>query len=184
VAFQLAIDHQDLVRSLILVNTAPGLPQDKFRDRLRVAWALFLRRMIVRLFGMRTLGRFLGRKLVPRSSQRALRRRFIERWGENRRDAYLASLAAVTSWNVEHRLGSITCPVCVISGEHDFIPLAERARLPGLCCAVRAHPKGAGTKRALQAHSYPTFGALPLRAGTLSSKEIFLSPVDDVIVPN
>jgi len=96
---------------------------------LRIAWALFLRRLIVRLFGMRALGRFLSRKLFPRPSQNALRRRFIERWAENHPDAYLASLASLASvsrWNIADRLDSITSPTCVISGEHDFIPLAMK----------------------------------------------------------
>jgi pimeloyl-ACP methyl ester carboxylesterase len=124
VALQLAVEHHDLLRSLIVVNAAPGLPRERLRERLRITWALFLRRLIVRLFGMRALGRFLGKKLFPRPSQNALKRRFIERWAENHPDAYLASLAAVSRWNVEDRLSSITCPTCVISGEHDFIPLA------------------------------------------------------------
>jgi 3-oxoadipate enol-lactonase len=126
VVFQLAVEHPDLLRSLIVVNAAPGLPRSRFRDRLRIAWALFLRRLIVRLFGMRTLGRFLSRKLFPRPSQNALRRRFIERWAENHPDAYLASLDSVSRWSIADRLDSISCPTCVISGEHDFIPLAMK----------------------------------------------------------
>jgi 3-oxoadipate enol-lactonase len=128
VAFQLAVEHHDLVRSLIVVNSAPGLPRSRLRDRLRIAWVLFLRRLIVRLFGMRTLARILSRKLFPRPSQHELKRRFIERWAENHPDAYLSSLAAVSGWDIEDRVGSIACPTCVISGEHDFIPLAMKER--------------------------------------------------------
>ena len=124
VAFQLAVDHRDLVRSLVVVNSAPGLPRSTFRDRLQIAWALSLRRLIVRLFGMRALGKFLSKKLFPRPDQKALKRTFIERWAENDRKAYLASLAAISGWSVDERLGSITCPTCVVSGEHDFIPMA------------------------------------------------------------
>jgi 3-oxoadipate enol-lactonase len=128
VAFQLAVDHRELVRSLVVVNSAPALPGESLRDRSQLAWALLLRRLIVRLFGMRTLGRFLGRKLFPRPGQAALKRAFVERWAENQPDAYLASLATVSGWSVEDRLDSITCPVCVIAGEHDFIPLKVKQR--------------------------------------------------------
>ena len=83
-----------------------------------------LRRLIVRQFGMRALGRVLSRRLFPRADQAERKRTFIERWGENQPDAYLASLATVSDWGVEDRLDSIGCPVCVISGEQDFIPLA------------------------------------------------------------
>jgi len=128
VAFQLAVEHPDLVRSLIVVNTAPGLPRDRIRDRMRIAWALFLRRLIVRLFGMRMLGRFVIRKLFPRPSQSTLKARFIERWANNQPDAYLASLEAISRWNIEDQVGSISCPTCVISGEHDFLPLELKER--------------------------------------------------------
>lgn len=134
IAFQLAVDHRDLVRSLVVVNSAPGLPRDNLRQRLRIVWTLFLRRLIVRFFGMRTLGRFLSKKLFTRVDQRALKQMFIERWAENGRKEYLSSLSSVSGWGVEDRLSSITCPTCVISGEHDFIPLALKkdytAKLP------------------------------------------------------
>ena len=101
---------------------------------MRIKWALFPRRLIVRLFGMRILARFLSNKLFSRPDQKELKRTFIERWAENDRKAYLASLAAVSAWSFEAQFGSITCPTCVISGEHDFIPLTLKegyiAKLP------------------------------------------------------
>ena len=78
----------------------------------------------MRVLGLRALGHFLGRKLFPRPEQEQLKRTFIERWADNDRQAYLYSLAAVAGWNIMDRLESITCPTSVISGEHDFIPLA------------------------------------------------------------
>lgn len=124
IACQLAADHIELVRSLVVVNSVPGLPRDTFRDRLRITWTLSLRRLIVRFLGMRALGRFLGNKLFPRMEQKKLRQTFVERWAENDKQAYLSSLATVSGWDLEDRLGSITCPTCLISGEHDFFPLA------------------------------------------------------------
>ena len=126
VACQLVVDHGDLVRSLVLVNSAPGLPRHSLQDRARLAWNLLLRRLIVRLFGMRTLARVLGRSLFPGADQAELKRTFIERWEENQPDAYLASLAAVSDWGIEDHLDAIRCPVCVIAGEQDFIPLAYK----------------------------------------------------------
>ncbi|MCG6861455.1 MAG: alpha/beta hydrolase [Chromatiaceae bacterium] len=75
---------------------------------------------------MRALGRFLSKKLFPLPSQNTLRRRFIERWAENHPGAYLAALASVSGWDIADRLDSIRCRTCVISGEHDFIPLAMK----------------------------------------------------------
>lgn len=123
IACQLAVDHAELVRTLTVVNSVPALPRGTFGDRLTIAWTLSLRRLIVRLLGMRTLGRFLSTKLFPRADQKALRQLFIERWAENDSQAYLSSLASVSEWDLEHRLGLIRCPTCLISGEHDFFPL-------------------------------------------------------------
>lgn len=123
VACQLAVDHADLVRSLVVVNSVPSLPRDTSRDRFRIATALLLRRLIVRFFGMRMLGRFLATKLFPRVDQTELRQTFIERWAQNDKHAYLSSLATVSQWDLELRIGAITCPTCLIAGEHDFFPL-------------------------------------------------------------
>ncbi len=124
VASQLAVDHSELMRSLVIVNSAPGLPIDTFRDRLRAKKEILLRRLIVQLFGMRTLGRVLSKKLFPRPGQTALRSTFVERWAENDSRAYLDTLATVSRWSVREHLSSITCPTHVLSGEHDFIPMS------------------------------------------------------------
>ncbi len=124
VASQLAVDHGELMRSFVVVNSAPGLQTDSFRDRLRMKRELLLRRLIVRLFGMRTLGRFLSRKLFSHPEQTDLRDTFIDRWAENDGRAYLDTLATVSGWSVRDRLGSITCPTCVVSGENDFLPMS------------------------------------------------------------
>ena len=124
IACQLAVDHIDLVRTLVVVNSVPDLPRERVRDRFRIRSTLLLRELIVRFFGMRALGRFLGKKLFPRADQNELRRTFIERWAENDKQAYLSSLATVSGWGLTDQLGSITCPTCLISGENDFFPLA------------------------------------------------------------
>ena len=124
IACLLAVDHSEIVRTLVVVNSVPDLPRDALRDRFRIRSTLLLRQLIVRFLGMRALGHFLGKKLFPRTDQRELRQTFIERWAENDEQAYLSSLATVSEWSLEHRLGSVTCPTCLISGEHDFFPLA------------------------------------------------------------
>ncbi len=124
VASQLAIAHGELVCSLVIVNSAPALPSDTLKDRLRIKIELLLRRLIVRLFGMRTLGRFLSKKLFPGPEQADLRNTFVERWADNDARAYLDTLGAVSRWTVRDRLSSITCPTCVVSGENDFFPMS------------------------------------------------------------
>ena len=93
-----------------------------------------MRRSIVRLFGMRGLGRLIGKKLFPHPGQSEMRSGFLERWADNDERVYLDTLTAVARWSVRERLGSIRCPALVLSGENDFFPLALKeesvARMP------------------------------------------------------
>lgn len=128
IACQLAADHAELVRTLVMVNSVPALPRDTRRDRLRVAWSVLMRGGIARYLGMRNLGRFLGRKLFPDDDQTLLRQTFVDRWADNDRQAYLWALAIAEHWDLRDRLDEINCPTALIAGEHDFFPLSLKRR--------------------------------------------------------
>ena len=61
VAFQLAIDHPDLIRSLIIVNSTPEIIPRTLKDKI----AIWQRLVIVRLMGMRKMGEVLGERFFP-----------------------------------------------------------------------------------------------------------------------
>lgn len=122
VAFQLAVDTPELVRSLVIVNSVPEID---IRSRA-VRRALVQRSLIVRLLGMRALGWVLGRRLFPKDSQHQLRRAFVERWARNQRGAYLAALKALAGWSVTGRLSAIDCPTLVIGADQDYTPVAVK----------------------------------------------------------
>jgi pimeloyl-ACP methyl ester carboxylesterase len=143
VAFQLALDAPERVRSLTVVNSAPELVIRTVRDRLK----LWQRRLIVRLLGMRRLGEILAGRLFPEPGQAELRRVFAGRWAENDPRAYRASLAAMLGWSVTDRLGELTCPTLVVAAEHDYTPVAAKlayvARLPQARLVVMADARHA-----------------------------------------
>src|SRR3972149_3703937 len=85
IAFQLAVDAPDLIRSLIIVNSAPEYVARSLKERLQI----FQRFLIVRLLGMRKMGEVLSKRLFIKPEQEALRRTFVERWAENDQRAYL-----------------------------------------------------------------------------------------------
>jgi pimeloyl-ACP methyl ester carboxylesterase len=130
VAFQLAVDRPELLRSLVIINSSPELVLRTLKER----WQAFQRLLIVRLLGMRKMGQVLGQRLFPRAEHADLRRLFVERWAENDARAYLASFRAVLGWSVTDRLPELRIPTLVVAADQDYTPVAVKeayvARMP------------------------------------------------------
>ena len=118
VAFQLALDAPELVRTLTVVNSSPEWLVRSPMHRI----ALWQRLLIVRLLGMRRMGELIARKML-RPDQRA---EFVARFAENDRDAYFAALRAMVGWTVTARLVSLVCPTLVVASEHDITPIGAK----------------------------------------------------------
>ena len=118
IAFQLAVDAPDLVRSLIIVNSAPEYVARSLKERLQVVQ----RFLIVRLLGMRKMGEVLSKRLFIKPEQENLRRLFADRWAENDKRAYLDSMRAIVGWSVADCLSDIRCPTLVIAADGDYTP--------------------------------------------------------------
>jgi len=131
VAFQLALDHPKLVRSLIIVNSTPEMVTRTFKEKT----AVWQRLLIVRLMGMRKMGQVLAARFLPRPDQAELREIFIERWAENDKSAYLEAMKAVIGWTVLEKLGEISCPTLVIGSDGDYFPTRDKEtytkKIPG-----------------------------------------------------
>ncbi|WP_439859178.1 alpha/beta fold hydrolase [Pseudomonas sp. MBLB4136] len=122
VGFQLGVDRPQLLRSLCIVNSSPEVKARNLRERLEIAkrWSLS------RLLSLRTIAKGLGRLLFPHPHQAELRRKIEQRWPQNDKRAYLASLDAIIGWGVRERLARITCPTLVISADRDYTPVAQK----------------------------------------------------------
>lgn len=122
VGFQLGVDRPELLKSLCIVNSGPEVKAKSPRDYLEIAkrWSLS------RLLSLQVIAKGLGRLLFPKPEQAALRRKIEERWPQNDKRAYLASLDAIIGWGVRERLARITCPTLVISADHDYTPVAQK----------------------------------------------------------
>lgn len=120
IAFQLAADHPELVRSLTIVNSGPEMVLRTWRDRL----AILQRKLIVRLLGMRKMGQVLAERLLPAPEHARLREDFAERWARNDKGAYLRALSALVGWSVIAALPRIQCPVLVMTADQDYTPVA------------------------------------------------------------
>jgi pimeloyl-ACP methyl ester carboxylesterase len=123
-----------LLRSLVIVNSGPEIPLPNIKARLQALITYLQRLFIVRVLGMRKMGEVLSKRLLPAPEHADLRRTFVERWAENDKDAYLASLRALAGWSVADRLHQIATPTLVLASDQDYTSLAFKqsyvARMP------------------------------------------------------
>lgn len=117
VGFQFAISYPELLRSLVIVNSAPMMADKQTADQ-RVA--------VVRQHGMRAMGEMLSASLFPQPEHAPLRATFIEHWAANDPEAYIESTLSLVGWDVTNQLGSIRCPTLVISADQDYWPLSVK----------------------------------------------------------
>ena len=131
IAFQLAVDRPDLVKSMVIVNSSPELVPRTFKERLLIVQ----RFAIVRLLGMRKMGEVLSKRMFIKPEQEELRRQLIQRWAENDPQAYREAMRALVGWSIVDRLDTINCPMLVIAADEDYTPLAAKeayvAKIPG-----------------------------------------------------
>ncbi|MDX5371977.1 MAG: alpha/beta hydrolase [Pseudomonadaceae bacterium] len=120
VGFQLGVERPELLRSLCIVNSAPEVKAKSAADW----WMLAKRWSLSRLLSMQTIGQGLGRLLFPRPEQAELRAKIEQRWPQNDKRAYLASLDAIIGWGVRERLARIDCPTLVVTADRDYTPVA------------------------------------------------------------
>ena len=131
VAFQLALDAPEVVRTLVVVNSGPEMILRTFKEKL----AIWLRYAIIRVFGLQKLGAIVGRKLFPDQAHAAELKAFLERYARNEPHAYQAALRAFVGWSVTARLGELRCPTLIMSADQDYTPVAFKeayvGKIPG-----------------------------------------------------
>ena len=157
VAFQLALDSPEQVDKLVIVNSVPELVPRNLADRL----GLWQRLLIIRFMGMKKMGQVLAESFFTRPEQEPLREIFIQRWSENYKPSYRASLKAAYGWSVRERLDEIQAPTLVVGAEGDYFPTSEKreytALIPNASLAVIPD-----TRHALPAEKPAEFNRLVL----------------------
>jgi len=126
VALALAVRHPARVRSLTLVNTfAQYMPAGRrgvIRSIVRLGMVLFA--------PMPVLARWVGQGLFPKPEQKPFVEAAVASLGQNSRHAYLASMLAISRFDVQAQLPRITCPTLVVAGDRDMtVPLAAKQLL-------------------------------------------------------
>ena len=127
IAFQLAVDHPELIKRMVIVNSGPELVVRALKER----WQVIMRFAIVRLMGMRKMGAVLSKRLFPKDEQEMLRETFVSRWAENDIRAYLDTMRAIVGWSVADKIQNIKMPVLVVAADNDYTPVSSKeAYLP------------------------------------------------------
>mgnify|MGYP000468688987 CR=1 FL=1 len=130
IAFQLAADYPQRIRSMTIVNSGPAVIVRTFKERV----GIWMRFFIVRTMGMRKMGETLAPRLFVEANQEALRQTFINRWAENDPRAYLDTLRAIVGWSVDDKINKMAIPTLVVASDKDYTPLSLKeayiARMP------------------------------------------------------
>ena len=120
IAFQLAVNSPESLKSMTIVNSAPEMAAHSLKDRLQI----FQRLMVFRLFSMRKIGQVIAGKLFPNADQQELRSMMIERWAQNDKRAYMDSFKALLGWTVMEHIKNIQLPTLVIAADQDYTPVS------------------------------------------------------------
>jgi pimeloyl-ACP methyl ester carboxylesterase len=127
VGIRLAVRHPDLVRSLVLMDTAAGTEPNWFR------YHIF--RLVARWFGPRAVGSrimpiLFGKKFLADPARAALREAWHERFlASDRTGIYRAARGVIDRQGCEDLLGRIAVPTLILVGDDDTATPPEKSRL-------------------------------------------------------
>lgn len=130
VALEMANRRPHRLASLTLINSQP-FPGPKPRALLAAYW---MRRLIISTFGLKTMGRIIGKKLFPAPDQQALLEHFVAQMARMSKPAYLAALDAIYHWDIDPQFAALTMPVMILAADQDYTPVQAKrvfaARFP------------------------------------------------------
>ena len=128
IGFNFAIDYPDITKSLTVVNMSASVPIKTFKEKQM----FFMRVLIVKLMGMKKMGKVLAKRLFIKPEQEKLRERMATRWAENDKKSYLSALKTLKNWSVLDKIHEIKCPTLIISADEDYTPLEVKKEYTAL----------------------------------------------------
>ncbi|QKY02014.1 alpha/beta fold hydrolase [Janthinobacterium lividum] len=110
------------VASLCLINSQP------FQGSKPAAllFAYWLRRTVIATFGLKAMGKIIGKKLFPDPAQQALVERFATQMAGMDKRAYLAALDAIFHWDIDIHFQALAMPVFIMAADQDYTPVASK----------------------------------------------------------
>ncbi len=120
VAFQLAADAPDRLKTMTIVNSGPALPNDSFAAK-KMLWT---RVLMIRLFGMKAFGRKVAENMFPGEGREGLIEVVAAQIASNPKKIYLRNLKSLFGWGVLGQLAAIATPTLMLTGDKDYSPVA------------------------------------------------------------
>jgi pimeloyl-ACP methyl ester carboxylesterase len=120
IAFQLALDSPEIVRTLTVVNSAPEAFFKTFKEK----FAIWMRYAIINTMGLQKLGGILAEKLFPNPEEAAEKRKFLERYQRNEAKPYKSSLGCFVGWTVKAQIGTLRMPTLIMAADQDYTPVS------------------------------------------------------------
>lgn len=116
VAFQLAVDAPQRLKSMTIVNAGPVVPLENFQVRM----LLWSRLAIIHTLGMKKMGQIVAQRLFPEKGQEELLQTAAKQVGSNPKSIYLRNMKCLFGWGVEDKLPEIGVPTLVVSADMDY----------------------------------------------------------------
>ena len=129
---QLALDHPDRIRKLVLINAAARL----FPDDLKTTLYYLARLLMVMTVGIERQAHLVAHRLFPNPEEQTLRQLLIQQISAANPRAYRRTMLALARFDVTSRLDSLKSPTLVVTGSADSTILPQRQsemarRIPG-----------------------------------------------------
>jgi pimeloyl-ACP methyl ester carboxylesterase len=115
VALQFALDHPEMVRKLVLVNTFARLSPQSLGEILYLVTRLFL----TSLMGPEKQAEMVAKRVFPHPNQESLRNNLRQRILHTNPCAYRSALQSLQKFDVLSRLKELSMPVLVVTGAED-----------------------------------------------------------------
>lgn len=120
VAFEMVVNHPDLVSKLIIVNTAPD-----FNDLGEMGEEMIKERTkTLKTVGVEPLARQIAAGMFPEDDQEELRNAFFERARKNPVDAYYNSFITLMNWGIGNKIRDVKVPTLVVASDMDYTPVS------------------------------------------------------------
>lgn len=122
VAFQMAADAPDKLKTMTIVNSGPALPNDTFAAK-KMLW---IRLLTIHLLGMKFFAKKVAKNMFVNEGLDDVINRLASQIASNPKKTYLRNLKSLWGWGVLPQLTQIQTPTLMLTGDQDYSPVAVK----------------------------------------------------------